>query len=35
LLRCVMNFIARINVFLSFEFVKRWSSLLDNVTTRY
>ncbi len=30
-----MNFIARSNVFLSFEFEKRWSSLFDNVTTRY
>jgi hypothetical protein len=29
------EFIACSNVFLSFEFVKRWSSLFDNVTTHY
>jgi hypothetical protein len=32
---CYNNFIASSNVLLSFEFVKRWSSLFDNVTTRY
>ncbi len=31
----ITNFIASSNVLLSFEFVKRWSSLFDNVTTRY
>ncbi len=35
LLRCGMNFIARSNVLLSFEFVKRKSALFDNMTTRY
>ncbi len=30
-----VHFIARIHVFISFEFVKRWSTIFDNVTTRY
>ncbi len=30
-----VNFIALIHVFISFEFVKRWSAIFDNVTTRY